>query len=169
LVLRDNNINKIDYIDGLINLLYLDLSCNKLRNVERSNIGFLPNLKTLICDSNYFKNINSFSKLQSLNYISFENNKLSDINNIERLSETENLKEINLINNPITKNNNYRLNVIRKFYNLTKIDGIEITKEEREISNMDQTYQPTSQGIEQVNQNNIFLNKMENTKVPNSF
>ncbi len=169
MVLRDNNINKIDYIDGLINLLYLDLSCNKLRNVERSNIGFLPNLKTLICDSNYFKNINSFSKLQSLNYISFENNKLSDINNIERLSETENLKEINLINNPITKNNNYRLNVIRKFYNLTKIDGIEITKEEREISNMDQTYQPTSQGIEQVNQNNIFLNKMENTKVPNSF
>jgi Leucine-rich repeat (LRR) protein len=163
--LRGNNINKIDSLDGLMNLQYLDLSCNKLRNVERSNIGLLPNLNTLICDSNYLKNINSFSKLQSLVYLSFHSNKISEISNIERLAEIENLKEINLSNNPITKNMNYRVNVIRKFYNLNKIDGVEITKDEREIAVMDQTCQPSIQGIEQVHPGNIYMTKMENTKV----
>jgi len=166
LVLKDNNLNKIDALDGLINLQYLDLSCNKLRNVERSNIGFLPNLTTLICDSNYLKNINSFSKLQSLSFVSFDSNKVSEISNIERLSEIENLKEINLNNNPLTKNINYRVNVIRKFYNLNKIDGLEVTKDEREIAIMDQTSHPQIQGgIEQINSNNIYMTKLENSKV----
>lgn len=165
LVLRENNINKIDSLDGLINLQYLDLSCNKLRNVERSNIGLLPNLNTLICDSNYLKNINSFSKLQSLSYISFDSNKIAEISNIERLAEIESLKELNLNNNPITKNINYRVNVIRKFYNLSKIDGQEITKDEREIAIMDQTCQPQIQGVEQIHPSNIYMAKLENTKV----
>lgn len=165
LVLRENKINKIDCLDGLINLQYLDISFNKLRTIERSNIGLLPNLKTILCDSNYLKNINSFSKLQSLIYLSFDTNKITDISNIEKLTELENLKEINLSNNPITKNINYRLNIIRKFFNLTKIDSIEITKDEREIAIMDQSCQPTSQGLETITPNNMYMAKMENTKV----
>lgn len=141
------------------------MSCNKLRNIERSNIGLLPNLNTLICDSNYLKNINPFSKLQSLVYLSFDSNKIAEISNIDRLSEIENLKEINLNNNPITKNINYRVNVIRKFYNLNKIDGVEITKDEREQAVMDQTCQPSMQGVEQIHPSNIYMSKLENTKV----
>lgn len=165
LVLRENNINKIDSLDGLINLQYLDLSCNKLRNIERSNIGLLPNLNILICDSNYLKNINSFSKLQSLSYVSFDNNKISEITNIERLAEVENLKELNLNNNPITKNINYRVNIIRRFYYLTKLDELEITKDERELAIMDQTCQPQIQVMEQIHPNNIYKAKLDNTKV----
>jgi Leucine-rich repeat (LRR) protein len=155
----------MDALNGLMNLQYLDISFNKLRNIERSNIGVLPNLKIFICDSNYLKNINSFSKLENLTYISFENNKISDISNIEKLAELETIKEINLINNPLTKLVNYRVNMIRKFYYVMKIDGVEVSNEEREIAIMDQTLHPNIPNMDQMNNNNIYLTKMENTKV----
>lgn len=169
LVLRENKISRIDPIDGLLNLQYLDISFNKLRNIERSNIGFLPNLKTLICDSNYLKNVNSFSKLQYLTYVSFDNNKIIDQTNFERLAELETLKELNLSNNPVTKNINYRLHILRKFFYLNKLDTTEITKDEREIAIMDQTFQPLIQGVETLPPSNIYMTKMENTKVKNKF
>lgn len=138
LVLRENNINKIDFIDGLIHLQFLDLTLNKLRSVEKSNIGILPNIKTLICDSNYLKNINAFCKLNSTTYFSFENNKISEWSNIEKLCDLENLKEINLINNPISGLYYYRTQMIKKFIFLSRLDGTEITKEEREMIMLEQ-------------------------------
>jgi hypothetical protein len=148
-----------------MNLQYLDISFNKLRTIERSNIGILPNLKIIICDSNYLKNINSFSKLQNLAFISFENNKIMDISNIEKLADMETLKEINLINNPLTKMVNYRVNIIRRFYYVVKIDGVEVSNEEREMAIMDQTLQPNIPNMDQMHNNNIYLTKIENTKV----
>jgi hypothetical protein len=133
LVLRENYINKIDSIEGLNLLTYLDLSNNVLRIVDKTNIGFLPSLKTLICGENYLKNVNAFNKLSTLCYISFENNKITDYSHVEKLNQLECLKELNLINNPITKEYNYRLNMVRRFLMLNKIDGLEINKEEREM------------------------------------
>jgi hypothetical protein len=133
LILRENNINKIDFIDGLNYLSYLDLSNNVLRTVDRSNIGFLPNLKTLICGENYLKNVNAFNKLNTLFYISFENNKINDFTQVDKLNEIECLREINLNGNPISKEYSYRQNMVKRFLKLGKIDSQEITNEEREI------------------------------------
>ncbi len=132
LVFRKNNISKIDHIDGLSNLVYLDLSFNKLRVIERGNIGILPNIKTLLCDGNYLKNVNSFAKLQGLNFISMENNKISEYSMIEKISLLENLTDLNISNNPICKFSGYRANIIKKFTFLNKLDNQEISKEEKE-------------------------------------
>ncbi len=87
------------------------------------------------------------------------------MSNVERLVELEYLKEINLSNNPITKTVNYRVNLIRKLFYILKIDGLEVTKEEKEIAIMEQTCQPVMQGVEQIHPNSIYMAKMENTKV----
>lgn len=137
LVLRGNNFNKIDQIDGMCSLQFLDISVNKIRNIEKSNIGLLPSLRTLICDDNYLKNINAFVKLTSLVYISFESNKIQEFQNFERLAELEYLKDLNLNNNPITKQYQYRNNIVKKFVNLAKSDGLEITKDERDLCMME--------------------------------
>ncbi len=123
LVFKENNISKFDYFDGLPNLVFLDLSFNKIRSLEKGNIGFLPSLKTLILDNNYLKNVNSLAKISSLNFLSIDNNKIQDISLVEKLAEHENLRELNLNNNLITKNYNYRQSMIRKFLLLTKLDN----------------------------------------------
>jgi len=137
LVLKENNINKFDFFDGLPNLIFLDLSHNKFRNVDKSNIGLLPNLKTLLLDQNYLKNINGFVKISSLNYLSCDNNKIQEMSQIEKLGDLENLKDLNLTNNPITKSHNYRLTIIRRYQFLQKLDTFEIIKEERESANIE--------------------------------
>jgi len=130
---KDNNINKMDYFDGLPNLQYLDLNNNKLRHIEKSNIGLLPNLRVLILDNNFIKNANPFKKISSLNYLSFENNKLTEMANIEKLADLEFLKEVCFINNPFIKMYCYRLQIIKRMPGLIKIDNIEVSNEEREI------------------------------------
>ena len=124
LVFKENNISKFDYFDGLPNLVFLDLSYNKIRSLEKGNIGLLPCLKTLILDHNYLKTANGFIKISSLNYLSLDNNKIQEFSQIERLGDHENLREFNLSNNLITKNYNYRIHILRRFIYLTKLDTI---------------------------------------------
>ena len=118
-------------------LTFLDVSSNKLRNCDKSTIGILPSLQVFLCDNNYLKNINGFEKFFSVQSISFENNKVPDYNSLEKLSTLENLKDLALGNNPVTKSLNYRNTIIRMFPNLLKLDGKEITSEEREMIAME--------------------------------
>ena len=124
LVFQENSITKFDYFDGLPNLVFLDLSYNKIRSLDKGNIGLLPSLMTLILDHNYLKSANGFIKISSLNYLSLDNNKIQEFAQIERLGDHDNLKELNLSNNLITKNYNYRIHIIRRFMYLTRLDTI---------------------------------------------
>ena len=137
LILRENSLAKIDSINHMEFLTFLDVSLNKLRNCDKASIGVLPSLQVFLCDNNYLKNINGFEKLFSVQSISFENNKIPDYNSLEKLSHLENLKDLSIVNNPITKSINYRNTIIRMFPNLLKLDGKEITNEEREMIAME--------------------------------
>ena len=137
LILRENSLAKIDSINHMEYLTFLDVSSNKLRNCDKSTIGILPSLQVFLCDNNYLKNINGFEKFFSVQSISFENNKIPDYNSLEKLSTLENLKDLAIGNNPITKSLNYRNTIIRMFPNLLKLDGKEITNEEREMIAME--------------------------------
>ena len=137
LILRENSLAKIDSINHMEFLTFLDVSLNKLRNCDKASIGVLPSLQVFLCDNNYLKNINGFEKLFSVQSISFENNKVPDYNSLEKLSNLENLKDLSIGNNPITKSINYRNTIIRMFPNLLKLDGKEITNEEREMIAME--------------------------------
>ncbi|MCQ2819068.1 MAG: leucine-rich repeat protein, partial [archaeon] len=137
LVLRENSLSKIDSLTKMKNLTFLDLSFNKLRNVDRTNVGTLPSLQILLCDNNFLKNVNGFDKLTSLQTISFENNKIFDYNSLDKLATIASLRDFNVGNNPITKTSNYRTKMIKMFENLTKLDGVEIADEEREMLNLE--------------------------------
>ena len=137
LILRENSLAKIDSINHMEFLTFLDVSFNKLRNCDRTCIGILPSLQVFLCDNNYLKNINGFEKFYSVQSISFENNKIPDYNSLEKLSTLENLKDLSIGNNPVTKSINYRSTIIRMFPNLLKLDGKEITNEEREMIAME--------------------------------
>ena len=135
--LRENALAKIDCINHMESLSFLDVSFNKLRNCDKTGIGLLPSLKYFLCDNNYLKNINGFEKFVSAHTMSFENNKIPDYNSLEKLANLENLKDLDLGNNPVTKSINYRNTIIRMFSNLLKLDKREITKEEREMIAME--------------------------------
>ena len=137
LVLRENSLSKIDSINHMEYLTFLDVSFNKLRTCDRTVLGNLPSLQVFLCDNNYLKNINGFEKFYSIQSISFENNKIPDYNSIEKLSSLTNLKDLALVNNPVSKSINYRNTIIRMFPNLLKLDGKEITNEEREMIAME--------------------------------
>ena len=85
-----------------------------------------------LCDGNYLQNINPFLKYSSLQNASFENNKISNFSNFVNLNSLENLRDLNLSNNPITKIPWYRTNVIKNFLSIIKLDNNNITREERE-------------------------------------
>ena len=137
LVLRENSLAKIDCINHMEYLTFLDVSFNKLRNCDRTTIGNLPSLQVFLCDNNYLKNINGFEKFYSIQSISFENNKIPDYNSLEKLASLSNLKDLALGNNPVSKSINYRNTIIRMFPGLLKLDGKEITNEEREMIAME--------------------------------
>ena len=137
LILRENSLAKIDCINHMEYLTFLDVSFNKLRNCDKPSIGILPSLQVFLCDNNYLKNINGFEKFYSIQSMSFENNKIPDYNSLERLVILENLKDLSLGNNPITKSINYRNTMIRMFPYLLKLDGKEITNEEKEMIAME--------------------------------
>ena len=130
LILKESNFTKIESLNNMEYLTYLDVSNNKMRNVDRTSLGNLPNLQIFICDNNLMKNINGFSKYESLTNLSFQNNKIQDLNCLEKLNELNKLKEIILKGNPLTRYNNYRLNLIKLMPKLIKIDGNEITEDE---------------------------------------
>jgi len=137
LVLRENSLSKIDSINHMEYLTFLDVSFNKLRTCDRTTIGNLPSLQVFLCDNNYLKNINGFEKFYSIQSISFENNKIPDYNSLEKLASLSNLKDLALGNNPVSKSINYRNTIIRMFPSLLKLDGKEITNEEREMIAME--------------------------------
>ena len=147
--LRENSLSKIDCINHMEYLSFLDVSFNKLRNCDKTGIGILPSLKYFLCDNNYLKNINGFEKFYLAHTMSFENNKIPDYNSLEKLSNLEYLKDLDLGNNPVTKSINYRNTIIRMFANLLKLDKREITKEEREMIAMEMQMDGNSYDDEQ--------------------
>ena len=133
--IKENFISKIDSLDKLNELNNINISNNKLRNCDKSNLGLLPSLKTFLCDNNLLKSINCFEKYISLENISFNSNKIADINCLDKLSQLKKLTKLSLINNPITRIENYRKLIIFYFQHLKFLDNKEIISQERLINN----------------------------------
>lgn len=59
---------------------------------------------------------------------------------VDRLADLVYLMEISLMNNPMTRKPQYRLNIIKKLQNLIVLDSKEITMEERNRIETSQIY-----------------------------
>ena len=97
-----------------------------MKSYDKSNLGFLPALKILLYDNNFFKSINCFEKFISLEQLSFNSNKINDMSCLDKLTQLKKLKKLYLINNPITRIENYRKLMILHFQKLKILDNKEI-------------------------------------------
>ena len=133
--LKDNFITKLDSLDKLNDLYNINISNNKLRSCDKSNLGILPSLKIFLCDNNFLKSINCFEKYNSLENISFNSNRITDLSCLDKLSQLKKLTKLSLINNPITRIENYRKLIVFYFQRLKFLDNKEIISQERIINN----------------------------------
>ena len=140
LILKSNYISKLDPLDKLNELYYINISSNKLRSCDKTNLGTLPSLKTLLCDNNLLKNVNCFEKYNTLEILSFNSNKITDSSCLDRLTQLKKLFKLSLMNNPISHIENYRKLIIFYFPRLKYLDNKEILEQERMIFKNNKTY-----------------------------
>lgn len=114
--------NKKDQYDSI------DLSDNEITKLE--NFPYLHRLRTLLLNNNKIQHIGSLGdSLPSLESLVLTNNKLNNLSDIDSLSELPNLKRLSLLDNLITKKQNYRLYVIHKLPHLKLLDFQKIKKQ----------------------------------------
>lgn len=96
-----------------------DLSNDNHRN---SFAGTLS-LKCLKIDENGLKNFANIQRLTKIQHLFANSNRINDFPDIDRLTDLTNLKELELISNPINRRPGYRQGVIKKLPNLLYLDG----------------------------------------------
>jgi len=107
--LSDNEILKLENFPLLQRLQALLLNNNRLCRIAKGLEEFLPRLVTLILTGN----------------------KLTNLSDIDNLSTLPRLSQLSLLNNPVTKQESYRLYVIHKFPKLKVLDFRRIKPKER--------------------------------------
>ncbi len=114
LKLNDNQISKIDGLDGLSELKKLSLANNIIHDIE--GLKNQNNLEILTLTSNQIEKLSRLSNLSNLRRLYLNKNKIQDLNEFKDLLTLENLSFIDLSDNMI-KN----LNITQDIPNLTEI------------------------------------------------
>ena len=123
--LSNNKIRKIKRLEELINLKMLNLSNNKIKKIV--NLDKLINLEILYLDKNKIRNMEGLNDLKNLQYLGLSFN---EIRNIEGLEGLNKLQTLRLDKNKIT--NIEKIEAVKNFDELTNIylDYNPITRQE---------------------------------------
>ncbi len=118
LVIDNNNIKRIQFLDGLTNLQYLNLSNNQIEKIENlennkelvklnllqnniaaiENISHLSNLQNLYLAFNQIENTDGLASIKQLDQLTINNNPLVQI---DALSNMQSVRLLTLSNTPI--------------------------------------------------------------------
>lgn len=120
LCLDNNNIEEISNLSHLKTLKWLDLSFNKIRKIQ--GLEKLINLEDLSLYSNKISIIEGLEKCVKLQCLSLGNNRIDSMEQIIRIRQLRNLKMLTLSDNPICKENEYRMIVLAYVDNITYLD-----------------------------------------------
>jgi len=129
--LADRNLEEIINFDKFPNLECLWLNNNKLEKVEGLDTNF--RLRELYLHNNRIKTLEgSIPNLLHLRTLSLNNNEIRDLEkNLEILVKYKQLTQLNLSENPVSEEPNYRLRVIHTIPSLQVLDRHVVTPEER--------------------------------------
>ena len=100
-----------------------------------SIVSQCKSIESATFSKNNISSLRCFKNLQNLRELSLAENNISDINELIYLGTCPNLTKLWLKNNPISKSNEYRYQVIKKIPSLKYLDDEEITPEERTMAN----------------------------------
>ncbi|KAL4508663.1 hypothetical protein ABPG73_006049 [Tetrahymena malaccensis] len=105
--LSGNMLQKIQNLNSFKSLVYLNLSYNRIQVIE--NIEMLVNLQYLNLSNNNIKEIpSSIERNAQIQHLLLSSNNISSINSIVSLQKLLNLKELNLLDNPIQQCHDYK-------------------------------------------------------------
>jgi len=130
--LRGNKISVIENL-GATQDQYdcIDLSDNEITKLE--NFPLLNRLRTLFLNTNRISKIapNLGESLLNLETLILNNNKLTNLSDIDHLAHLPSLRRLSLLDNLITKKQHYRLYMIHKLPHLKLLDFRKIKQKER--------------------------------------
>ncbi|SCP04808.1 U2 small nuclear ribonucleoprotein A', putative [Plasmodium ovale] len=130
--------NKISVIENLgVTKDYfecIDLSDNEI--IKLNNIPCLQRLKTLILCNNKIARIDSdiFENIPNLNSLVLTNNKIEKLTDLNSLFKAKNLTRLSLLENSVSKLENYREYLIYNLPSLRYLDFIKIKTKDREAA-----------------------------------
>ncbi|KAL5014908.1 hypothetical protein ScPMuIL_009178 [Solemya velum] len=127
--------NRLETTDGIYlpNLKNLFLAANTIKKIE----GFsrMQTLTTLHLRENQLENLDGFSEdMKMLQYINFRSNNISSTKEIGKLKVLPMLRAVAFSENPVTEEDDYRLEVLIALRKIERLDKDEYTEEERNES-----------------------------------
>ncbi len=120
LSLDNNMIEKIEHLDHLTNLEWLDLSFNKITVIE--GLEKLTKLSDLSLFNNSIAKIENLDACVNLNCLSLGNNRIDDLENLMYLRRFQNLRSVNLHGNPVSEDPEYKFSVLAFLKHIKYLD-----------------------------------------------
>mmetsp|Transcript_6212 Transcript_6212/g.8419 ORF Transcript_6212/g.8419 Transcript_6212/m.8419 type:complete len:273 (+) Transcript_6212:363-1181(+) len=134
--LRGNKISAIENLGATQNQFdCIDLSDNEVVKLE----GFphLPRVRTLLLNNNRIARIaEDLQGIPNVETLVLTGNRLSNLADLDNLSTLRKLMRLSLLDNVVTKKENYRLYVIHRLPNLKLLDFSKVKQKEREAARL---------------------------------
>lgn len=130
--LAEQNLEELTNFDKFPNLECLWLNDNKFEKIEGLDTNF--RLRELYLSNNKIKTLNgSIPNLIHLRTLILNNNEIRDLDkNLEILKDFKQLVQLNLADNPVAEEPNYRLRIITAIPSVQVLDRHVVTLQERE-------------------------------------
>ena len=105
-----------------------------LSPLPRSPLDLTPQVLVLFLSNNDIASLNGIESFRNLQTLSLSNNLLRYLEELRVLSELKKLRKLSLLGNPVVEMPQYRARVLLLCPQLTSLDGIAVTAEERTSS-----------------------------------
>uniref|UniRef100_F6YP95 Guanylate kinase-like domain-containing protein n=1 Tax=Ciona intestinalis TaxID=7719 RepID=F6YP95_CIOIN len=128
LVLSRNLIQNISGFENL-NLRVLELAHNKLTQIE--NLETVQQLQELDLSGNNLFSLCGLEGMNDLCLLNCEGNQLSDLAEIQYIESIQSIRTLNFVNNPMVEAEEYRKSVIFAMQQITELDGVPVSVEEK--------------------------------------
>jgi len=129
--LQGNDIARLDGVSQLHELRELNLDRNRIRALDPGSLAGLSLLRELRIEENGLRSLEHISAASNLATLALGSNRISDLAELEKLTECAALQSLALANNPVARRQLYRPSLVRRMLSLHVIDGREISPEER--------------------------------------
>eukprot|EP01065_Artemidia_motanka_P036882 TRINITY_DN4493_c0_g1_i1.p1 TRINITY_DN4493_c0_g1~~TRINITY_DN4493_c0_g1_i1.p1 ORF type:complete len:1596 (+),score=457.90 TRINITY_DN4493_c0_g1_i1:54-4841(+) len=130
--LRSNEITRMDGLENLPQLREVIVDRNKIRSFDERSFVACTNLRDLRAEENLIKTLDGLRPLSRLSWLFLTANRISDLQELEKLEGLEELRGIYVTGNAVARKSLYRPTLIHRLRNCERIDGKEVTPEERE-------------------------------------
>ncbi|XP_077863786.1 leucine-rich repeat-containing protein 9-like [Saccoglossus kowalevskii] len=131
LFLQGNEITKVEGLEGLQELRELVLDRNKIKGLNEYSFMNQWNLVELHMEENRLRDLSNFHHLETLQRLYLGMNRVQDMGELEKLECLNNMIELSVISNPVSRRLMHRPMLVYRQPNLLCIDGIPVSADER--------------------------------------